>query len=487
MLANHMKNFSFRIDPSSRPNDQKGAALITVVLLLTLLLSVAAAIIVVTVQSNMTTVDLVAEEQALDAAEAGMQLALNVLRGNDPGTTVSFKDAAVRATSNKADDWSPQARLSNWLNYTYPASQPDRVPLSFPYDPYSGIAYSVSISAPDAVPNVIPTPNPNFIDGPVVKPASGIKPNKPAWHPWGCAHCSWDYTHCSLYNPPNFGTMRSDGYGCRHKHCKPPAGFGMADDGYQRLIVRVVGYGPRGARKQIELLVNRVMFDYDGESLIYLQGSKFGGDIHFSVAGTPKAVFDGGDRLVAIGLTNSTDQTVVNAAITQAEKVTITGKGDDYEVFNADDVPKWLSSADETRRFLRDLEMDSKLRDRWFTSYPNGAAGTDSNPLLTFVRGDATITSDGAGILVVTGELKIQTDRKFKGLILLLEGGMLRATAGKGVIEGSVVMARFGTSGDFQGPILNFSGGETTFKHNAARVLAAMEQVNMAVQGVREH
>lgn len=466
---------------------ERGAALITVILLLVLLFAVSGTIILVTVMSNTTTVDLVAEKQAYDAAEAGMQLALNVLRGNGTGPGISFKDAAVRVTSNKADDWSPQARLSNWLTYSYPASQPDRVPLTSPYDPYSGLAYSISITAPDAVPNIVPTPNPNWIDGPVVKPNPPVKPPKPAWHPWHCAHCSWDYTHCSLYNPPNNGTFRADGYGCRHKHCIPPPGWGQVDDGYERLIVRAVGYGPRGARKQLELLVKRVLFDYEGESLMYLQGSQYGGDITFSIAGTPKVVFDSGDKKIAFGLTNSADQVLIEGLIAQPDKVTVAGKGDDFEVFNADDVPPWLKSADEARSLVSSLELDAKLRSRWFTSYPTGQDGTDSVPELTFIRGNATINSDGAGILVVTGNLNIATDRKFKGLILLLGGGTLNVTSGKSTIEGSVVIARFGATGGFQGPIVNMTGGETTFKHNDARVLAALKTINMSVQAVREH
>jgi hypothetical protein len=441
---------------------------------------------VVTVLSNTTTVDVVAEKQAYDAAEAGMQLALNVLRGNSPGEAISFKEAAVRSTSNKGDDWFPQARLSKWLTYSYPAAQPDRIPLTTPYDPYSGLAYSVTISAPDSVANVVPTPNPNFIDGPVVKPSPAVKPAKPAWHPWNCAHCSWDYTHCSLYNPPNNGTRRSDGYGCRHKHCIPPPGWATtADDGYERLIVRVVGYGPRGARKELELMVKRAMFDYENESLIYIQGSTFGGDVSFTANGNPKMEFDGGDRLVAFGVTNSADQNIIATVIGSDPDLVIKGKGDDYEVFNSDDIPDFLSSGDKARAFVRDLELDAKLRNRWFTSYPTNDDGTDSDPLLTFVRGDAQITSDGAGILVVTGELKLNSDRKYKGVILLLEGGSLRIT-GKNVIEGSTIIARFGNTGDFLGPIINITGSDAHFKQNTDRVTAAMALLNMAVQGVRE-
>ena len=401
------KNKHCKFSGSKERSGEKGAALVTVVLLMILLLSVTGAIVMVTTLSNTSTVDLVAEKQAFNAAEAGMQLALNVLRGNSSGAGVSFKDAAVRVTSNKPDDWFPAPRLSNWLNYSYPASQPDRVPLTSPYEPYSGLAYSVSVSAPDSVPSVVPTPNPSWIDGPVVKPNPPVKPSRPAWHPWHCAHCSWDYTHCSLYNPPNNGTLRADGYGCRHKHCIPPAGWGEpVDGGYERLIVRVIGYGPRGARKQLELMVKRKLFTYDGEALIYMRGSTYGGDITFTTSGEPKVTFDGGDANIAFGINNTADQTLIEEVINRKDKITIAGKGDDYEVFGASETDPWLSTADEARELVADMDYDARLRGRWFASYPTGNDGTDAAPEISFVKGNATITSDGAGILVVTGNLR---------------------------------------------------------------------------------
>jgi hypothetical protein len=470
-----------------RKKQEKGAALVTVILLMLLILSVAGAILIVTSLSNSSTTDAVAEKQAFEAAEAGMQQVLNVLRGNGAGEGISFKEAAVRTTSNKADDWSPQPRLSKWLNYTYPASQPDRVPLTGSYAPYTGLAFSVEIVAPDAVPTVIPTPNPTWIDGPVVKPASGIKPTQPAWHPWHCSHCSWDYTHCSLYNPPTNGTLRADGTGCRHKHCIPPAGWGGADDGYQRLLVKVTGYGPRGARKELELLVKRVIFDYEPEPLIYLQGSQVGGDIGFALSGTPEVKFDCGSKMNAFVLTNSSDMTVIENVINQPDKVTIDGKGDHYEVFASDQRPKFLASADEARATMSDLEADAKVRGRWFNSYPTNNTGTDTVPEFTFVRGDAQLTSNGAGILVVTGTLTLNSNFSYKGLILILEGGNLNITGGDSKIEGSIAIAKYNSMGNFLAPSINISGGKIEFKANAEKVEEAFKTVNMRVLAVREN
>lgn len=467
---------------------EKGAALVTVLLLMMLILVVSAAILLITALSNTSTVDAVAEKQAFEAAESGMQQVLNLLRGNGTGDAISFKEAANRTSSNKPSDWLSQPRLSNWFNYTYPAAQPDRVPLTSSYDPYTGLAFSVAIVAPDASTAPEATPNPAFVDGPVNKPADGIKPPKPAWHPWSCAHCSWDYTHCSLYNPPKNGTRRTDGYGCRHGHCKPPDGWGLdGDDGYQRLIVKVTGYGPRGARKELELFVKRTIFDYSPEPLIYIQGSQVGGDVGFNLSGTPEVKFDCGDKMTAFVLTNDSDLAAIQNVINQPDKVTIAGKGDDYEVFLPEVRPKFLASADDLRATMADLEADAKVRGRWFNSYPTGVAGTDSVPEFTFVRGDTQMTSNGAGILIVTGTLTMSSNFTYKGLVLILGGGRLNITGGDSKIEGSVAIAKYDPTGNFLAPTINISGGKVTFMAHADRVDAALNTVNLRVLAVREN
>lgn len=468
-----------------RERGEKGAALVTVVLLLMLLMVACGAIILITSLSNTTTIDAVSEKQAYRAAEAGMQMAINVLRGNG-STPISFRDAATRVTSNKPDDWMPTPRLSNWLNYDYPANQPERVTLTNGYTPYNGLAFSVTIEAPDANPTVVPTPNPNWIDGPVVKPDPPVKPPQPAWHPWNCAHCSWDYTHCSLYNPPNNGTFRADGMGCRHKHCIPPPNWGGVDDGYERLLVKVVGYGPRGARKEIELLIKRVIFDYDAEPLIYIQGSGGGTPVSFNVVGNPEVKFDSTDNIAFI-LTNSADQTAIQSVIELPDKMTTAGKGDDYEIINPGERPKWLANADETRWLVADLEEDARVRGRFFNNYPTGNAGTDANPQFTFVRGDADLDSNGAGLLVVTGKLTINKNFTYEGMILLLGDGRLDITGGDAKIEGTVALARFGMSGDFLPVNMNFSGtGKTEFKYKSDKVDEAMKLINVRIMAVRE-
>src|ERR1041385_2462720 len=93
------------------------------------------------------------EMQAYYAAEAGLQDALNVLRGNvaphpNDGTKMNFKNAINVGTSNNPS--SGVAQLSRWLVYNYPSINPDRVTLSPNYSPTDGIAYAITgISDPE--------------------------------------------------------------------------------------------------------------------------------------------------------------------------------------------------------------------------------------------------------------------------------------------------------------------------------------------------
>src|SRR4030095_4429016 len=88
--------------------NERGAALITALLVSTLLLIVGGALILTTNVAQGLAIDATSEIQAYYAAEAGVNSALNVLRGNvasDPvGTKATFLNAA-------------NSNLSTWLTY----------------------------------------------------------------------------------------------------------------------------------------------------------------------------------------------------------------------------------------------------------------------------------------------------------------------------------------------------------------------------------
>ncbi|MGC2235492.1 MAG: hypothetical protein WA584_04995 [Pyrinomonadaceae bacterium] len=152
---------------------ERGAALVTVLLISLLLLAAGSVLLLEASLNTVNVTDATAEQQAYNAAESGIQSALDVLRGNvpasplfdtskpatDPVNRIDFKKAINLSYSNAGGDTSTDARLSRWI--TYSATNPDRVTLgttttgATTYNPASGFAYSIAISDPDNTTNVI--------------------------------------------------------------------------------------------------------------------------------------------------------------------------------------------------------------------------------------------------------------------------------------------------------------------------------------------
>src|SRR2546423_4868890 len=91
-----------------RPGE-RGAALITTLLVATFLLAAGGALIFTTAMSGVTSSDSTTEMQAYYGAEAGLQAAVNVLRGN-----AQSNPAGTKATFRNVAD---NANLSTWLTY----------------------------------------------------------------------------------------------------------------------------------------------------------------------------------------------------------------------------------------------------------------------------------------------------------------------------------------------------------------------------------
>src|ERR1044071_7286062 len=133
---------------------ERGAALILVLFASLLVLAGALMLLLTTTISTTNAVSATDEMQAYYAAEAGLQDALNVLRGNvaphpnDGTIKMNFKNAINVGTSNNPS--SGVAQLSRWLVYNYPTDSPNRVTLSANYSTTDGIAYAITgISDPD--------------------------------------------------------------------------------------------------------------------------------------------------------------------------------------------------------------------------------------------------------------------------------------------------------------------------------------------------
>ena len=126
-----------KLDATMKTNNrragERGAALITMLLVSVLLLGAGGALIMTTMMSANNSVGSTAEMQAFYVAEAGMQSALNVLRGNtQPRITatdrMSFRTAIIPSISNGGNAGTP--RLAGWLPYNTPADPASLVPVT---------------------------------------------------------------------------------------------------------------------------------------------------------------------------------------------------------------------------------------------------------------------------------------------------------------------------------------------------------------------
>ncbi len=98
-----------------RKDGEKGAAMVMVLLISSLMLTASIGLLLETSLNSANVTDATAEQQAYNAAESGIQSALNVLRGNskyqkDTGDAISFRKAVKLSSSNAAGDTSTEAQ-----------------------------------------------------------------------------------------------------------------------------------------------------------------------------------------------------------------------------------------------------------------------------------------------------------------------------------------------------------------------------------------
>ncbi len=442
------------MNPFIERANERGAALLTMLLVSILLLSAGLALVTATSVSTTSTIDTTAEMQAYAGAEAGLEAALNVLRGHiapdaSLGTTrMNFRNAANPATSNKTSDpWATGAtavsRLSGWLNYSYqnPSVENDwRVPLTDSYAPTTGIAFRISITDPDD-------------SGPIAARQITTDPN---------------------YQP-------------------------------SRLIIQSEGYGPKGSVKRLEMVIRRSAFDFDPPAAITLPG---GPGIDVSLGDSAEVDFSGVDLgnppeapLPAVSVESGNVGTV---------QTVIDGMHEDAQVspsvpgtLNADNTPSFVQSGDAARTFLNEMREFAVESNRLFSDKAGadeaGGLGTPASPRFTFIDNyngapvDLGANHQGSGILIVTGELITQGTTDFQGIILVLgRGKMDRNGGGAGLLQGAILVAKFdpyGAAGDPIGaPWFKVDGGgNSTIAYDSVWVRRGMDLTGFRVLGVREY
>ena len=579
-----------------------GAALLTVLLSSLLILAGALMLLHTTTISATNAISSTDEMQAYYAAEAGLQDALNVLRGNvapntNDGTKINFKNAINVGTSNNPA--SGIARLSRWLNYSWPSNDPQRVTLSPSYSSSTGMAYAIteitdpensreviystggafnnsSISTsssslslgggvsvtytPQASTNITTNGNPALgtIAFSGVKNSTSIafatqittftlQITEAAPLPIGSSTpisvsvkgtFSGSITATSSIVSLNFPNQTIEVPGAGTLFTMPSQSIQLPADGTattlqttvnspepSRLIVKVVGYGPRGASKNLQMMVSRFGINYDPVAAFVVRGAgndsttastiSIGSSANYVYSGVDNA---GGQPLPAFMVTTTPDFTNLstfksnNPTGVQGDPTGLTPILK-QATLPADLalLPKWLQTTSDpvfgARAFVEQLRRASKQQfygcssgtssscDRYFNTAGGDAAPTEfgagtSDGLFTFVDGNVSLPSAGGkGLLVVTGTLSMNGSQTFEGLVLVLGGGVLdRSGGGNGTSLGAFVVAKFNSTGDFLAPTFTSSGsGTSNLQLDRNKVKTALRLGGVPVLSVSEY
>ena len=265
-----------------------------------------------------------------------------------------------------------------------------------------------------------------------------------------------------------------------------------------RIQVQSTGYGPKGAIKMMEMIVQKTHFDFEPDAMLVMRGADSGAAMTFDIGDSAAKFYTGHDNaavagnLPTFGVTHAADKVVADNAITKGATV----EEDKTYIVPMDELPSWLQTADDARTFLSDMQLTARSLGRYFTSF-SGMAGTEANPRLTFVNGNCTLDG-GAGILIVTGNLVMNGNPTFKGIILVLgEGTINRDGGGNGNVWGSIYVAKFarswpasenGLPHPFLAPAFHTSGGGTAdLKYDSVWVQQGKDALGDIVRDIREY
>ncbi|HET6852712.1 MAG TPA: pilus assembly PilX N-terminal domain-containing protein [Pyrinomonadaceae bacterium] len=580
---------------------ERGAALVMVLFASLIILAGALMLMLTTTISATNAISSTDEMQAYYAAEAGLQDALNVLRGNvapnpNDGTKMNFKNAINSATSNNPTS-DTVAKLSRWLVYEYPTNDPRRVILSpKPYSETDGIAYGITgIVDPDNSREVVYTTGGAFNGNSISTSASslslggGVSLN---YTPQASTNITTNFNPAlgtiaiSGVKPSTNFTFSTQTFTLQITEAGPlPVGstvpvsasikgtfagtinattsvvsltfpnqtieipgvgtlFTMPSQTIQipangtvttlqttvnapepaRLVVKVTGYGPHGATKNLQMMVTRFGLDYDPPATFVVRGAgndsttastiAIGSSANYVYSGIDNA---GGQPLPAFMVTTTPDYTNLSTLksnnpnalegdptgfIPNLQQVTMPS--------GVAALPKWLQTTSDpvfgARAFVNKLRTASQQQfygcssgtaascDRYFNTAAGDAAPTDfgagtTDGLFTFVDGDVSLPSAGGkGLLVVTGTLSMNGSQTFDGLVLVLGGGVLdRSGGGNGTSLGAFVVAKFNGTGDFLAPTFTSSGSGTSWlKLDRNKVKTALRLGGVPVVSVSE-
>ncbi len=278
-----------------------------------------------------------------------------------------------------------------------------------------------------------------------------------------------------------------------------------------RLLLKVRGYGPRGASKKMQVLVSRSLFDFKATSAITIRSHSDNMTAMqlFNPGNSSQYVYDGNDNaggpsLPAYSVTHNVDRTLIAAHFLTGNQAQGTAPVQVVPVADLSDFLQTTGGVRGARQALENLRVSARNQmtpgctpagpgcDRYFGSGESVSnfGLTEPNGLLTFVDGDVDLPPGGGrGMLVVTGTLTLHGSSDFKGLVLVLgRGKVVRQGGGGDTSLGAIAVARFDSTGDFLNPYFDSNGGgNSAIRFDSEWVRRGLGTTGPVVLGVSEY
>ncbi len=293
-----------------------------------------------------------------------------------------------------------------------------------------------------------------------------------------------------------------------------------------RLRIVSTGFGPRGARKTLEAIIQNNYFNGLGApATLTLVGppSAANGTFTFNPGNSNAMRYSGidlatgsTDIIPPVGTSHPPDCTT-NPGICEDTNLDIVIDGFGNKITNTvvgtpanvnGEIPPWLASPASLDATVRTLYETA--RNSYDPTNSTGRVFTGTNPTswgdhttgtgITFCDGDCELGPvSGGGILIVTGQLTLRGNFAWHGLIIVTgSNGVLRSGGGHGLIEGNIVVAPYVNSdivsnthppagANFLAPKWNTSGGGTSdIQYNSDNQNSGLGAISNNVLGVVE-
>ena len=303
----------------------------------------------------------------------------------------------------------------------------------------------------------------------------------------------------------------------------------------RRLVVTSIGYGPRGARKFLEMMLDNFNFGIRPPAPISIRGSDnpaqsmtfdlgdsnakkyLGVDVSGQQPTSPAVAITLHDWTAANnGMTKGAtvqpsppaeedapklailDHTIPPSTMPDPHPVPPPASFPSHIPAKAPPpavTPDFLRTADAARELLYGptgtggLRAKASSQGRYYSSPFSGTAGDYDTGGFTFIDNNCELEG-GGGLLVVTGDLVLKGGSQFRGVILVMGNGRVtRDGGGSANIRGAWIIANFNRTGpgNFGAPVFDVKGGgNATFQFDWQAIVNANRAVGLSIMGVAE-